>query len=314
MRLSFFVKRLERMKRNMTVNLALWGGLAIVVAMLGVIEGLKSLTLGVGHQTTTGTITDKFPNNHLGIAFAYKVAGHEYAGSGYAGQIHRPFNSLHAGDTVTVFYDRRYPASSTLEVPKVLLARTVGPIMAACAVLPVIAIYIIRRPKARELAMVLARLVLGALFLYMGLNKALHPVEFLKLVHQYNLVHNYLLLNIVAVGLPWFEVFCGLLLLAGVAVRGSALMFVLMLIPFTAIVLRRALTDPRFHDVPFYAIKFDCGCGTGEVFICHKLVENSLLILFSALLVYWSTQKLCLWYSVVKSGGAQKRGDVSMAI
>jgi uncharacterized membrane protein YphA (DoxX/SURF4 family) len=302
------------MNRNMTVNLGLWGGLAIVVAVFGVITGLKTLALCVGHRTTTGTIVGKFPNNHLSIGFTYKVDGREYAGSGYAGQIDRSFNALHSGDTVTVFYDQRYPASYTLEVPKVMLARTVGRIVAACAILPLVAIYIIRRPKAREIAMVLARLVLGTLFLYMGLNKALHPVEFLKLVHEYNLVHNYLLLNIIALGLPWFEVFCGLLLMAGVAVRGSAFMLVLMLIPFTTIVLRRALTDPRFHDVPFYAIKFDCGCGTGEVFICHKLVENSLLILFSALLAFWCSQRLCLWYSVLNDGGIKKQCDEAMKL
>ena len=35
-----------------------------------------------------------------------------------------------------------------------------------------------------ETLAVLARWLLGGLFLYMGLNKALHPVEFLKLVRQ----------------------------------------------------------------------------------------------------------------------------------
>ena len=154
--------------------------------------------------------------------------------------------------------------------------------------------------QRREIALVLVRWLLGALFLYMGLNKAHHPEGFLKLIHQYDLVQNHILLNLVAVGLPWFEVFCGLLLIAGVAVRGSALMLVLMLIPFTIIVLRRALTDPAFRGLPFCAIKFDCGCGTGEVFICRKLVENSFLILFSAALVCWRSSRLCLWYSVVK--------------
>ena len=42
--------------------------------------------------------------------------------------------------------------------------------------------------SALDLATVLARWILGALFIYMGLNKALHPVEFLKLVRQYELV------------------------------------------------------------------------------------------------------------------------------
>ena len=88
---------------------------------------------------------------------------------------------------------------------------------------------------------VLARWLLGLVFLYLGLNKALHPVEFLKLVRQYDLVQSSLLLNSIAAALPWFEVFCGLLLLAGVAVRGTALMLVLMLVPFTVMVFRRAL-------------------------------------------------------------------------
>ena len=58
---------------------------------------------------------------------------------------------------------------------------------------------------------------------HMGLNKALHPEAFLKLVRQYELVQSPLMLNLIAAGLPWFEVFCGVLLVLGLAVRGSAL-------------------------------------------------------------------------------------------
>ena len=77
---------------------------------------------------------------------------------------------------------------------------------------------------ARDAAAVLARWWLGCVFIYMGLNKALpHPEYFLKLVRQYDMVTSPLLLNSIGAALPWFEVFCGLLLLVGVAVRGSAL-------------------------------------------------------------------------------------------
>ncbi len=141
---------------------------------------------------------------------------------------------------------------------------------------------------------VLARWFLGLLFIYMGMNKALHPVEFLKLVRQYELVQTPLLLNLIAAGLPWFEVFCGLLLVAGVAVRGSALLLVAMLVPFTLVVLRRALELHGASGVPFCAIKFDCGCGTGEVLICRKLAENSGLIVLSLFLTAWPRQALCL--------------------
>jgi len=146
---------------------------------------------------------------------------------------------------------------------------------------------------------VLARWLLGAVFLYMGLNKTLHPVEFLKLVRQYDLVQSSLLLNTIAAALPWFEIFCGLLLLAGVAVRGTALMLILMLVPFTVLVFRRALAIQSALAIPFCAVKFDCGCGTGEVFICRKLLENFLFIVFSGWLLAGYGRKLCVRHTLM---------------
>jgi uncharacterized membrane protein YphA (DoxX/SURF4 family) len=160
---------------------------------------------------------------------------------------------------------------------------------------------------------VLARWLLGAVFLYMGLNKALHPVEFLKMVRQYDLVQSSLLLNSIAGALPWFEIFCGLLLLAGVAVRGTAVMLIVMLVPFTVLVFRRALAIQSAQHIPFCAIKFDCGCGTGEVFICRKLVENFLLIVFSVWLLAGYGRKLCIRHSLmsypVKTSLPEKGGS-----
>ena len=136
-----------------------------------------------------------------------------------------------------------------------------------------------------EIAAVLARWLLGGLFVWLGLSKALHPVEFLKLVRQYELTGNFVWLNVIAGGLPWFEVFCGVLLVAGVAVRGTALLLILMLIPFSAAVLHRALALKASLGIPFCAVKFDCGCGSGEVHICGKLLENAALLLLAAWLL-----------------------------
>ena len=159
-----------------------------------------------------------------------------------------------------------------------------------------------KRPAADTFA-VLARWLLGAVFLYMGLNKALHPVEFLKLVRQYDLVQSSLLLNTIAAALPWFEIFCGLLLLAGVAVRGTAVMLIVMLVPFTVLVFRRALAMQSALAIPFCAVKFDCGCGTGEEFICRKLLENFLLILLSVWLLTGYGRQLSLRFSLFKPLG-----------
>ena len=155
--------------------------------------------------------------------------------------------------------------------------------------------------RAGDILAVLARWFLGGMFLYMGFSKALHPVEFLKLVRQYDLLQHHLLLNFVASTLPWFEIFCGLLLLFGVAVRGAAVMLVAMLVPFTLAVLWRALEIHEAGNLAFCAIKFDCGCGAGEVLICRKLAENILLTGLSAALIFWRSHRLCLRNSLSRT-------------
>ena len=152
-----------------------------------------------------------------------------------------------------------------------------------------------------DVSAVLARWLVGAKFLYMGLNKALDPVDFLKLLRQYDLTQSSLLLNSIAAALPWFEVFCGLLLLAGIAVRGTALTLLVMLVPFTGVVFHRALLLQAAQNIPFCAVKFDCGCGTGEEFICRKLLENLLLILLTVWLLAGHGRQWSLRFNLFKS-------------
>jgi len=155
--------------------------------------------------------------------------------------------------------------------------------------------------KIMDFGSVAARWLLGALFVYTGLEKGLDPVSFLKLVRQYDIVQTPFLLNSIAATLPWFEVFCGMLLLAGIAVRGAALTLAGILIPFTAVVWHRALILQAARAIPFCAVKFDCGCGTGEVFICGKLLENAGLILLALWLLAGRGRQFALRYSLSNS-------------
>lgn len=151
-----------------------------------------------------------------------------------------------------------------------------------------------------ELAGVFCRLLLGGLFIYMGLSKALHPADFLKQVHAYQLVNAPFILNSIAGTLPWFEVFCGLLVLAGVAVRGTVLVVIAMLVPFTLTVLKRAFAVATAQGVSFWAVKFDCGCGTGEVVIWQKLIENTVLILIAFWLLSGRGRGFCARFSLAR--------------
>jgi hypothetical protein len=135
----------------------------------------------------------------------------------------------------------------------------------------------------------------------MGLVKALQPVAFLKLARDYDLVHQAWVLNTLAAALPWFEALCGMLLLGGIAVRGTALMLAAMLVPFTAMIVRRGLEMASLHHQALCLVKFDCGCGMGEVMVCHKLVENVLLFLLCLWLVCGGGKRFCLRFTLFSS-------------
>ena len=161
-----------------------------------------------------------------------------------------------------------------------------------------------RPPKSgwtMDIASIGARWLVGAFFIQMGFNKALHPGDFLKLLRQYEMVDTPFLLNSIAAALPWLEILCGLLLITGIAVRGSALTMIMLLVPFSVVVLHRALALQAQLGIPFCAVKFDCGCGAGEVFICRKLVENFVLLLLAAGLLAGRGRQLCLCYGLSRA-------------
>jgi uncharacterized membrane protein YphA (DoxX/SURF4 family) len=140
----------------------------------------------------------------------------------------------------------------------------------------------------------LARWFVGGFFIYTGWAKAIHPVDFLKLIRQYDLVHDASMLDAIAAWLPWFEIACGLLLVLGIAVRGTALVSLALLIPFTIAVFQRALALKSALAISLCAVKFDCGCGTGEEFVCRKFAENGLLIILSLWLLAGGGRLGCL--------------------
>ncbi len=145
---------------------------------------------------------------------------------------------------------------------------------------------------------VLARWLLGATLVYLGMSKAAQPIEFLKLVRQYHLIDSPLLLNLVSSALPWFEIFCGLLLVTGVAVRGTAALVLGMLTLFTGAIIWRALALAELGSLAFCAVRFDCGCGAGEVLACRKIVENGLLMSTATFLLFSKGGRLCWRHSI----------------
>lgn len=134
-----------------------------------------------------------------------------------------------------------------------------------------------------------ARLVVGGVYVWFGVNKIADPIAFLKAMHAYGMLPESppWLLNGSAVVLPWFEILCGLLLVCGIWRRHAAVLLLLLTAFFTVVVAWRAHRIAEAGGLPLCGVKFDCGCGVGEVWFCHKVAENTALVLLAALAA-WS--------------------------
>ena len=146
------------------------------------------------------------------------------------------------------------------------------------------------------LPMLLARLCVGGVYVWYGVNKVREPAAFMKALHGYATLPSDppYWLNLTVVVLPWIEILCGSLLLLGLWLRSAAAMLFVMTVAFTVMVAMRASAIAAAQALPLCGVKFDCGCGVGEVWFCSKLAENSALIVLAALALWSRSRHLML--------------------
>lgn len=99
------------------------------------------------------------------------------------------------------------------------------------------------------LTALLCRLVLGIIFLYAGIEKIIAPREFAIAIYNYRLLPDWAI-NMLAVILPWLEVFLATGLIAGIYVRGASLISALLFLTFATAL---AINLVRGLDI-------SCGC------------------------------------------------------
>lgn len=130
-----------------------------------------------------------------------------------------------------------------------------------------------------------ARLALGGMFLVSGFVKVHDPVEFVKLLREYGFLDSALVQNAIAGWLPWVEVLVGIGLVFRFKVAHLSLLALGMLLPFTLAILARAWGIAQGDGTTLCSVRFDCGCGSGVLPICWKLMQNLALMTLAAILV-----------------------------
>jgi len=98
------------------------------------------------------------------------------------------------------------------------------------------------------------RIVLGGVFLYAGTTKVINPQAFADSIATFKILPPQLI-NLIAIGLPPFEILTGLMLVSGWKARAAALAVACLAIVF-GVALGQALIR---------GLVVDCGCfGSGE--------------------------------------------------
>lgn len=122
----------------------------------------------------------------------------------------------------------------------------------------------------RYLALV-CRILIGSLFIYASIDKLFHPVSFAHTFANYAILPD-AFTPLVAIFVPWFELFAGIMFIIGLRVRSTAVALTLLLLAFLVGI---SVNLVRGADM-------DCGCfeffGLPERLSISTLLRDLVLI------------------------------------
>lgn len=118
------------------------------------------------------------------------------------------------------------------------------------------------------------RWVLGAIFIYASINKIEYPSAFSEAISNYRLFPD-VLINLLAIWLPWLELMTGLFLITGLWIKGNALILSILSLIFSIIT----------GIAIFRGLDISCGCfsltGDQKSIQWTHIVQNFGLVVMS---------------------------------
>lgn len=127
------------------------------------------------------------------------------------------------------------------------------------------------------------RLAIAGVFIYAGAIKAMDPLKFATQIRAYELT-GFAVGGVLAVWLPWLELFCGLALLVNRLVRGALFWVMVLMVVFTAAQVSAWIRG----------LNLDCGC-FGEmgkpIHPAWVIGRDGLILLAVAVLAFLSMRK-----------------------
>ena len=124
--------------------------------------------------------------------------------------------------------------------------------------------------KVYPIFILITRILLGLIFIIASIDKIIDPAGFARDISNYHFVP-FGLEYIIAIILPWLELFIGLGLILGIMVDGASVISGILLILFIILIFQATIRG----------FNIDCGCGLkeGEIVGWRKIFEDLIFLL-----------------------------------
>lgn len=137
-----------------------------------------------------------------------------------------------------------------------------------------------------EYVLLICRMIVGLMFIVVGVGKIANPEEFAKEIANYQILP-YLFVNITAIIVPWIELFAGILLLLGVQTKSSSIVIAVMTVVFTIAVIIAIAKG----------LNIECGCYSNiasQQVGLPKVLENIGLLILTFIIILSDNKKFSL--------------------
>ncbi len=145
---------------------------------------------------------------------------------------------------------------------------------------------LINRTINNTFIIIFARIVVGLMFIVVGIGKINNAAEFAEEIRNYLILPEFLL-NIAAISISWIELFVGIFILFGIKIKSSSLLVAFMLIVFTTGVIIAMMKG----------LNINCGCYAqiaSQKVGFPKVFENIGLFILTLILLFSNNNRLTI--------------------
>ena len=136
--------------------------------------------------------------------------------------------------------------------------------------------------KIHPILIFIMRLLVGLVFIIASYDKIIDPAQFARDISNYHIIP-FGLENLIAIILPWIELFLGLGIVIGIFIDGSSFLSGTLLVLFILLIFQAMLRG----------FNIECGCGLkeGEMVGWSKIIEN-IILLGASYIIFFAKNRL----------------------